>query len=64
MIVCAMYSVGERSRPGQTAWYSWAAEPKPLNLMYDLGIQQQTYRTREYLEASGCGVGKVCYLPS
>lgn len=60
MIVCAIYNVSERSRPGQTAWYSRAAEPKPLNLMYDLEIQQQTYRIREYLEASDCGVGKFC----
>jgi len=47
--------MSERSRPRQTAWYPRAAEPKPLNLIYDLEIQQQTYRTREYLEASDCG---------
>ena len=63
MIVCAIYNVSERSRPGQTAWYSRATEPKPLNLMRDLEIQQQTYCTREYLEASDCGVDKVCDSP-
>ena len=47
--------MSERSRPRQVAWRSQTAEPKPLNLMYDLEIQQQTYRTREYLEASDCG---------
>ena len=62
MIVCAMYSMSERSKPEQTAWYSWATGPKPLNLVHDLEMQQRTYRTREYLEASDCGVGKVCYL--
>ena len=55
--------MSERSRPRQGAWRSQTAELKPLNLMYDLEIQQQTYRTREYLGVSDCGVGKVCCSP-
>jgi len=62
MMVCVVYSVSEGSELGQTAWYSRAAEPKTLNLMYNLEIQQQTYRTREYLEVSDCGVSKVCFF--
>ena len=54
--------MSERSRPRQAAWRSQTAEPKPLNLMYDLEIQQQICCTRKYLEASDCGVGEVCYL--
>ena len=63
MVVCAIYNMSERSRPRQVAWRSQTAEPKPLNLMRDLEIQQQTYCTREYLEASDCGADKVCDSP-